>query len=49
MTTERHLVFTYLKNGMKKKRSLGAVIADMPPEFDYDFEYERTKLFLDKS
>lgn len=41
--------FSYylFKNWEQKKGSLGVVMADMPPEFDYDSEYEKTKIYLD--
>ena len=38
-----HYVFEYWVNG----GSLGVVKATMPPEFDYDEEFERTKMYLD--
>lgn len=38
----------YIFDSWKKGKSLGVVEATMPPEFDYDFEYEWTKKFLKK-
>ena len=41
--TFSHYLFECWKEGV----SLGIVPAPMPPEFDYDFEFEATKKFLD--
>lgn len=40
----------YIFNNWKEgKSSLGVVIADMPPEFDYDSEFEKTKKFFQEN
>ncbi len=41
--TFSHYIFEHWVNG----GSLGVVEASMPPEFDYDEEFEKTKAFLD--
>jgi choline kinase len=40
--------FSYyiFKTWKEKKYSLGVVIAEMPPEFDYDSEFKKTKKFF---
>ena len=42
--------FSYyiFRNNNHLAEAIGLVEADMPPEFDYDEEFEKMKIFLDK-